>query len=74
MIVLVSQIASKRKREWDPDDVTMGAERAQQFIKDFYDLPLDKMDSNQVIDRLKGLKGELEKDAINSCWLQQFFQ
>nr|GMC74063.1 DNA mismatch repair protein MSH2 [Ipomoea batatas] len=67
------EATSKRKREFDSDDVSRGAARARQFLKDFSELPLDKIDMNQALQNLKELKTNLEKDATNNPWLQQFF-
>lgn len=67
------QVGTKRKRVEDSDDVTKGAERARQFLKDFSELPLDKMELEQALEQVRKLKDGLEKDAVNSCWLQKFF-
>ncbi|XP_057804951.1 DNA mismatch repair protein MSH2 [Salvia miltiorrhiza] len=66
------EVGSKRKRVEDSDDVTKGSERARQFLKDFSELPLDKMELEQALQQVSKLKEGLEKDAVNSCWLQQF--
>ncbi|XP_048330049.1 DNA mismatch repair protein MSH2 isoform X2 [Ziziphus jujuba] len=68
----VEQVGSKRKRECDPDDVSRGAARAHQFLKEFSDLPLEKMDLKQVLEKISKMKSDLEKDAVNCRWLQQF--
>ncbi|KAL3627090.1 MutS-like protein [Castilleja foliolosa] len=65
------EMGSKRKREGDADDVSRGAERAHQFLRDFSDIPLDKMDSKQALEHVSKLKEELEKDTVNCRWLQQ---
>lgn len=57
----------------DPDDLTKGAERARQFLKEFSELPLDKMEFKEALQQVSKLKQDLEKDAINCSWLQQFF-
>ncbi|KAK3020063.1 hypothetical protein RJ639_002778 [Escallonia herrerae] len=57
-------VGSKRKRECDPTDVSRGAARARQFLKDFSELPLDKMDLKRALQEVKKLKNDLEKDAI----------
>ncbi|KAL6994904.1 MutS-like protein [Sarracenia purpurea var. burkii] len=62
----------KRKRECNPDDMSRGAARAHQFLKDFSELPLEKMEFKEALERVRELKNELEKDAVNSLWLQQF--
>ncbi|VFQ78883.1 unnamed protein product [Cuscuta campestris] len=71
-----AEATSKRKREFDSDDVSRGAARARQFLKDFTELPLDKIagDKSQVLQLLKELKTKLEKDAGDYPWLQQFLQ
>lgn len=70
---MIFQVGSKRKRVEDSDDITRGAERARQFLKDFSELPLDKMELEEALQQVSKLKEGLEKDAANSCWLQQFF-
>ncbi|KAF9671414.1 hypothetical protein SADUNF_Sadunf12G0045200 [Salix dunnii] len=67
------EVGSKRKRECNMDDMSKGAARAHQFLKDFSDLPLDKMDLKQALLQISKLKDDLEKDAVNCQWLQQFF-
>ncbi|XP_075662047.1 DNA mismatch repair protein MSH2 [Castanea sativa] len=67
------EVGSKRKRECDQDDMSRGAARAHQFLKEFSDLPLDKMDLKQALQQVNRLKDELQKDAVNCSWLQQFF-
>lgn len=56
------------------DDMSKGAARAHRFLKDFSDLPLDTMDLKQALLQIGKLKDDLEKDAVNCHWLQQFFQ
>ena len=53
--------------------MSRGAARAHQFLKEFSDLPLDKMDLKQALQQVNKLKDELQKDAVNCSWLQQFF-
>lgn len=62
----------KRKREYDIDDMSSGTARAHQFLKDFSELPLDKMDFKEAFEKLSELKNDFAKDAVNSLWLQQF--
>ncbi|KAK6148671.1 hypothetical protein DH2020_019583 [Rehmannia glutinosa] len=69
---VANEMGSKRKRGADPDDVSRGAERARRFLKDFSELPLDKMELKQALEHVSKLKEDLEKDAVNCCWLQQF--
>lgn len=67
------EMLPKRKRKWDADDVSRGAERARQFLKEFSELPLDKMDLKQALEQVNNLRDGLEKDSVNNCWLQQLF-
>ncbi|KAB1212671.1 DNA mismatch repair protein MSH2 [Morella rubra] len=69
----LGEVGSKRKRENDLDEMSSGAARAHQFLKEFSDLPLDKMDFNEALQQVNKLKDELQKDAKNCSWLQQFF-
>lgn len=62
----------KRKKPCEADDMVAGARRGRQFLKDFSELPLDKMDLKQALQEVKRLKNELQKDATNCKWLQQF--
>ncbi|XWS61004.1 hypothetical protein CRYUN_Cryun07bG0088100 [Craigia yunnanensis] len=64
---------SKRKRECDSDDMSKGAAKAHKFLKDFADLPLESMDLKEAVQQVNKLKDDLEKDAVNCQWLQQFF-
>ena len=66
-------MGSKRKRESSPDDISRGAARAHQFLKEFSDLPLEKMDLKEALQQVSKLKNDLEKEAVNCHWLQQFF-
>lgn len=66
------QAGSKRKRECDPDDISRGAARAHQFLKEFSELPLEKMDRKQIMEKISMLNDDMQKDAVNSQWLQQF--
>lgn len=65
--------ATKRKRELDLDDMSRGAARARQFLKDFSELPLETMDFKQALQHVSQLRNDLEEDAVSSRWLQQFF-
>lgn len=67
------EVGSKRKRECDSNDMSRGAAQARQFLKKFSELPLDKMDFKQALQEVKTLKNDLEKDAVDCHWLQQFF-
>ncbi|KAK6921123.1 DNA mismatch repair protein MutS-like, N-terminal [Dillenia turbinata] len=64
---------SKRKREFDPDDVSRGAARAHQFLKEFANMPLEEMDVKQALEQVRKMKSEFEKDGENCQWLRQFF-
>lgn len=66
------QVGFKRKREFDPDDISRGAVRAREFLKQFSDLPLETMDLSEALQEVQKLKNDLEKDAVDSQWLQQF--
>lgn len=61
----------KRKREYDPEDMSRGAARAHQFLKDFSALPLEKMDFKEAFEKVSELKTEFAKDADNSLLLQR---
>lgn len=63
----------KRKREYNPDDMSRGALQAREFLKKFSEMPLDKMDIGQALEEVKTLKNGLQKDAAGCRWLQQFF-
>ncbi|KAL4282245.1 hypothetical protein GQ457_03G012940 [Hibiscus cannabinus] len=64
---------SKRKRDYDPGDLSRGAAKAHKFLKEFAELPLETMDLKQALQQVSKLKDDLEKNAINCEWLQQFF-
>ncbi|GAV69895.1 MutS_V domain-containing protein/MutS_I domain-containing protein/MutS_II domain-containing protein/MutS_IV domain-containing protein/MutS_III domain-containing protein [Cephalotus follicularis] len=66
------EVGSKRKREWNSDEMSDGAAHAHQFLKNFSDLPLETMESKQALQLVKKMKDDFEKDAVNFCWLQQF--
>lgn len=67
------EVGSKRRREeYDPDDMSRGASRAHQFLKEFSEIPLDKIDLKDALQQVRNLKNGLENDALNSLWLQQF--
>ncbi|XP_051148164.1 DNA mismatch repair protein MSH2 [Andrographis paniculata] len=69
----VQEVGSKRKRGCDSDDVSRGIERARQFLKDFSEVALEQMELKEALHHVGKLKEELEKDAVNCVWLQQFF-
>ncbi|KAD1443141.1 hypothetical protein E3N88_42819 [Mikania micrantha] len=62
----------KRKKPSKPDDMAIGAPRARQFLKDFSELPLDKMDLKQALLEVKRLKNGLLNDVSNCKWFEQF--
>lgn len=68
------QVGSKRKREFEPDDVNKGTARARRFLEAFAALPLETMDRNQALQEIGNLRDDLENDAKTSCWLQRFLQ
>jgi DNA mismatch repair protein MSH2 len=67
------QVGSKRKRVFSPDDVTRGAARARLFLEDFAALPVDEMDRSKIVEMVTKMKSDLQKDAADNPWLQQFF-
>ncbi|KAI3688849.1 hypothetical protein L2E82_46728 [Cichorium intybus] len=70
---LQQEVGSKRKKPSEPDDdMAIGAPRARQFLKEFSELPLDKMDLKQALQEVKRLKNGLENDAGDCKWLKQF--
>lgn len=69
---LYTQIPSKRKREFSSDDMSKGVARARQFLEEFSNLPLDKMDLKEALQQVSQLRDGLKKDAVDSNWLQQF--
>ncbi|GMJ13536.1 MUTS homolog 2 [Hibiscus trionum] len=64
---------SKRKRDYDPGDMSRGAAKAHKFLKEFAELPLETMDLKQALEQVSKLKDDFEKNAMNCEWLQQFF-
>ena len=67
------QIGSKRKRTCSPEEMEKGVARAHRFLQDFTALPLDQLDEKQVRQCVSKLTSDLEKDAAEFPWLQQFF-
>ncbi|KAG5536279.1 hypothetical protein RHGRI_023903 [Rhododendron griersonianum] len=67
----IEEVGCKRKREYDPEDMSRGAARAHQFLKDFSALPLEKMDFKEAFEKVSELKTEFAKDADNSLLLQR---
>lgn len=73
IILFALQVGYKRKRFCTPEDITKGAARGHRFLQEFSALPLDQMDMKQAMEHLNKLRTELENDASNFPWLQQFF-
>lgn len=65
-------MGSKRKREFEYDDMSKGAAKARQILEAFVALPLETMDKTQALQEVRKLKDNLEKDAQNCLWLQKF--
>ncbi|XP_078431447.1 MUTS homolog 2 [Wolffia australiana] len=66
-------VGNKRKWCWNDEDVATGAERAHKFLREFSNLPLDRLDPAQISEEISRLKSNLESDAGGNPWLQQFF-
>ncbi|KAF7838618.1 DNA mismatch repair protein MSH2 [Senna tora] len=66
------EAGTKRKRDFELDEVSKGAARARQFLEAFADLPLETMDKMQALQEIRKLKDDLESDAKSYGWLQQF--
>lgn len=65
-------MGSKRKKVFEPDDISQGAAKARQILEAFVALPLETMDKSQALQEVKKLKDTLEKDAENCHWLRKF--
>ncbi|XP_054805696.1 DNA mismatch repair protein MSH2 isoform X1 [Prosopis cineraria] len=74
MVDATQEVGSKRKREFELDEVSKGAARARQFLEAFAALPLGTMDKMQALQEIRKLKDDLENDAQKCCWLQQFLR
>ena len=66
-------MGSKRKRLDNPDDMARGAARAHQFLHEFAALPLDQLDLKHALQQISKMRCDLERDAAEHPWLQQFF-
>ena len=55
----------------EEDADAYGRKRAMTFLHDFKNIPLPTLAPQEVIERVKRLKTDLEQDAKNSPWLQQ---
>ncbi|XP_066391158.1 DNA mismatch repair protein MSH2-like [Miscanthus floridulus] len=67
------EVGSKRKRVFSPDDVTRGAARARLYLEDLAALPMDEMDRSKIVEMVTKMRDDLQKDAADNPWLQQFF-
>eukprot|EP00268_Persea_americana_P046522 TRINITY_DN4798_c0_g1_i7.p1 TRINITY_DN4798_c0_g1~~TRINITY_DN4798_c0_g1_i7.p1 ORF type:complete len:500 (-),score=112.15 TRINITY_DN4798_c0_g1_i7:342-1841(-) len=67
------EVGSKRKRLDNPDDMGRGAAWAHQFLHDFAALPLDQLDLKHALQQISKMRCDLERDAAEHPWLQQFF-
>lgn len=67
------QVGSKRKRVFSPDDITRGAARARLYLEDLAALPMDEMDRSKIVEMVTKMRDDLQKDAADNPWLQQFF-
>ncbi|XP_031474444.1 DNA mismatch repair protein MSH2 [Nymphaea colorata] len=68
-----AKVGDKRKRVLDPDDMAKGAAIAHKFLHEFSEMPLDKMDLKQALEQVSKMRSDLERDAVDNSWLQQFF-
>ncbi|KAF8389802.1 hypothetical protein HHK36_024321 [Tetracentron sinense] len=66
------EVGSKRKRVCGPDDMSKGAARANRFLQEFSALPLEKISLKEALQQVSKLRSDLEKDAADCSWLQQF--
>ncbi|RWR85505.1 DNA mismatch repair protein MSH2 [Cinnamomum micranthum f. kanehirae] len=67
------EVGSKRKRLDNPDDMARSAARAHQFLQEFAALPLDQLDLKHALQQISKMRSDLERDAAEHPWLQQFF-
>ncbi|KAI9094771.1 hypothetical protein K1719_026577 [Acacia pycnantha] len=74
LVDVTQEVGSKRKREFEPDEVHEGAARARKFLEAFAALPLGTMDRREAMQEIRKLKDDLENDAKSCSWLQRFFQ
>eukprot|EP00850_Spirogloea_muscicola_P021534 SM000253S09023 [mRNA] locus=s253:74481:80442:+ [translate_table: standard] len=69
------QVGSKRKRVSVPsEDSIVGAAQARQFLKDFAALPLDEMEPEAAMARVKTMLTDLDRQADANSWLKQLLQ
>ncbi|KAI3991777.1 hypothetical protein MKX01_038175 [Papaver californicum] len=67
------EVEPKRKRGCDPENMSRGVARARRFLQEFTALPFEQMELKQAFQHISKLRSDLEKDASDSNWLQQFF-
>ncbi|CAB4281242.1 unnamed protein product [Prunus armeniaca] len=60
------EVGSKRKREYDSDDMSRGAARAHEFLKEFSNLPLETMDLKEALQKVSKMKDDLQKDSCSA--------
>ncbi|XP_074317221.1 DNA mismatch repair protein MSH2-like [Silene latifolia] len=65
------EVGVKRKRP-EPDAISEGAARAHRYLKEFAELPLDRMELKEALLRVSEMKSDLERDAKTHPWLKQF--
>ncbi|CAI9284093.1 unnamed protein product [Lactuca saligna] len=65
-------VGCKRKKLSEEDDVAIGIPRARKFLKEFSELPLDKMELKEALQEVKRLKNEMLNDTGDCKWLKQF--
>ena len=73
ILIIMMYMRVPKGRECDPDDMSRVAAKAHKFLKDFADLAWESIDLKQALQQMNKLKDNLEKDAVNCQWLQQFF-
>ncbi|KAH9609545.1 hypothetical protein KSS87_001346 [Heliosperma pusillum] len=65
------EVGVKRKRP-DSEAISEGPARAHRFLKEFAELPFERMELTQTLLRVSEMKSDLEKDAETHPWLKQF--
>ncbi|KAI3511318.1 hypothetical protein L1887_18469 [Cichorium endivia] len=72
-LTILYKVGCKHKKPAEPDDdMAIGAPQDCQFLKEFFELPFEKMDLKQALQEAKRLKNEPENDAGDCKWLKQF--
>lgn len=69
---MLQESGKRKSREDGAEEVSRGAARAHKFLKEFAEMPLDKMELKDSLKRLHELKEELAKDDVGCHWLKQF--